>query len=223
MEGNDPEDLRGVKSVLQAAHSSGKVEAMVANAFPELDQESIREFIQMPAGNIFQNKKGGKKQEAIDDAWRYHERVVALADEHGEKLRVWCCGGGGDRIVQISMLKGWVDPEKMRPLHGSATPAVWDSLGIRKTPLSLGAAVCSQQNLSMRIREPDELCQRHGHVPRGALARPAARLLVHVRRVPAPRGVELSWGAVESHPEEHRKFLRSLATNIVLTWYRLPR
>jgi len=114
--------------------------------------------------------------------------------------------------VQISSLTGWVDPEKMRPLHGSATPAVWDSLGIRKTPLSLGAAVCSQQNLSMRIREPDELGQRHGHVPRGALARPAARLLVHVRRVPAPP----PWGAVESHPEEHRKFLRSLATGTPL-------
>ena len=31
-----------------------------------------------------------------------------------------------------------------------------------------------------------------------------------------PHPGSLSWGAVESHPEEHRKFLRSLATGTPL-------
>ena len=120
VEGNDPEDGHEIRRVLLAAHSSGKPEIMVANAFGDLSEEDIRKFVKMPAGDIFRHKKGGRKQESIDDAWRYLERVVELADDHGEDLRVWCCGAGGDRIVQISSLTGWVDPDKMRPLNSTS-------------------------------------------------------------------------------------------------------
>ena len=36
--------------------------------------------------------------------------------------------------MQISSLTGWVDPDKMRPLNSTQTPARWDSCGIRKSP-----------------------------------------------------------------------------------------
>ena len=132
MYGNDPNDASGIRRVLLAEHSSGKPEMMASAAFPDLRQEEVKQFINMEASNVFCVKKGGMKHQAIADAKITCQRLVELADVHGTKLRVWGCGGGMDRIVQISSLDGFVQPDNMRPLnHGPSPLAEWKSLGIR--------------------------------------------------------------------------------------------
>ena len=221
VEGNDPNDGFGRRlSVLDAVHSAGKTGAMVANAFPHLDSESIRKFLRMPADDIFKKKKGGKKLDAIADAWSYKERVIRQADEHGENLRVWCCGGGGDRIVQSSVKTGWVDPEKMRPLSFKGTAAMWDSCGIRKSP-NWEQQVAN--SLAYRATRTEGCCgsvnlKSSGNgtgTYRAELWR-RKQLVCSFMFGVYPHPGSLSWGDVDSHVEEHCQFLRSMATGTPL-------
>ena len=187
--------------MLLAEHSRGKPEAMARAAFPHLSDEEVAAFVEMDASNVFRLKKGGKKDEAIADAKTTCKKLIELADEHGSDLRIWGCGGGMDRIVQISSLTGFVQVDNMRPLNGSNTPAFWKSLGLRPSP-TMSGATCNSINLLSSFNGTGTYrveIWRNGECE------------THFFLGVYPHPGSMSWGAVESRPDEHAKFLRDLA------------
>lgn len=84
----------------------------------------------------------------IADAKTTCKKLVALADKHGTDLRIWGCGGGMDRIVQISSLTDFIQADNMRPLNG---------------PKTLSSAFAPQRvHLPGRVgqlNQPDFVCQ----------------------------------------------------------------
>ena len=207
--GNDPNDLSGIRSVLLAAHSRGKPEIMAKAAFPSLSIPEIATFVQMPAFNVFTNKGGNPKPQAPVDARRTCIDIIRLAEEHGLNLRIWGCGGGMDRMVQISdATTGFVDPTAMRPIQGREQPAEWDRLGIRKSPEweHQRATFRGGQCTSVQLTE-----HSNGEGTYRAEVWRNDQCVTHFYLGVYPHPGSQSWGAVEGRPHEHAKFLRNLA------------
>ena len=199
--GNDTDEGKIIKSVLSAPHSRRKPEKMLQAAFPGLSVPQITQLVDMPCFDVFCHKKGGLMEYAIADAKKACRKLIELADEHGSALRVWGCGGAMDRIVQISSLTGFVQADNMRPLSGARKPSAWAELGIRSSECVSGGKASSINLTSssdgtgtyrFEIWRNDE-CATHFFL--GVYPHPGC----------------LSWGAVESRPHEHAKFLRDLA------------
>ena len=200
--GNDPNDAAGARSVLLADHSRGKVEMMVSAAFPFLTPVQVRKFIDMEAFDIFKNKKGGTVVQAKADAWDACRRLVELAEIHGSQLRVYGCGGGMDRLVQISTTTGFIEPDKMRPLdHKSRQAGEHQALGIRHHQLADGRY--STLNLS-------STSDGTGTYKVEILRKGAVTTTFFLGVYPHPGS--MSWGSVETRTSEHIKFLTALAT-----------
>ena len=107
-----------------------------------------------------------------------------------------------DRIVQISSLDGFVQPDNMRPLnHGPSPLAEWKSLGIRPSHTVTNNR-CKSINLTSSANGTGtyrvEIWRNNAYV-------------THFFLGVYPHPGSLSWGAVESRPHEHAKFLRDLA------------
>ena len=145
--GNDTDEGKIIKSVLAAAHSRLKPEKMLRSAFPFLTEPDIDGLVQIPCHDVFRFKKGGNKAEAMADAKEACGKIIELADTHGSKLRLWGCGGGVDRIVQISSLTGFVQADNMRPLNGAKSPRMWQELGIRNSEC-VSNGRCASVNLT---------------------------------------------------------------------------
>ena len=200
--GNDPNDAAGARSVLLAAHSRGKPEMMVSAAFPFLTPVQVRKFIDMEAFDIFKNKKGGKNKQAKADAWDASRRLVELAEIHGSQLVVWGCGGGMDRLVQISTTTGFIEPDKMRPLnHKSRQAGEHQALGIRHHQLADGR----YGTLNMSSTSDGTGTYKVEILRKGAVT---TTFFLGVY----PHPGSMSWGSVETRTSEHIKFLTALAT-----------
>ena len=199
--GNDPNDAAGVRNVLLAAHSAGKGEVMVSAAFPLLTPVQVAQFIDMEAFDVFKNKNGGTIPESIADAKAACRRLVALAEMHGSALRVLGCGGGMDRLVQISTTTGFIEPDKMRPLTYIANQAVFTALGIRHHQRSDGRY--GTLNLS-------STSDGTGTYKVEILRKGAVTTTFFLGVYPHPGS--MSWGSVETRTSEHIKFLTALAT-----------
>ena len=200
--GNDPNDAAGIRNVLLAAHSAGKGEVMVSAAFPFLTPVQVAQFIDMEAFDVFKNKKGGTIPESIADAKAACRRLVALAEMHGSALRVWGCGGGMDRLVQISTTTGFIEPDKMRPLdHKSRQAGEHQALGIRHHQLADGRY--GTLNLS-------STSDGTGTYKVEILRKGAVTTTFFLGVYPHPGS--MSWGSVETRTSEHIKFLTALAT-----------
>ena len=175
---------------------------MVSAAFPFLTPVQVRKFIaDMEAFDIFKNKKGGTVVQAKADAWDACRRLVELAEIHGSQLVVWGCGGGMDRLVQISTTTGFIEPDKMRPLSYSANQAVFQALGIRHHQLADGSS--GTLNLSSSS-------DGTGTYKVEILRKGAVTTTFFLGVYPHPGS--MSWGSVETRTSEHIKFLTALAT-----------
>ena len=174
---------------------------MVSAAFPFLTPVQVRKFIDMEAFDIFKNKKGGKNKQAKADAWDASRRLVELAEIHGSQLRVWGCGGGMDRLVQISTTTGFIEPDKMRPLSYRAHQAVLQALGIRHHQLADGRY--GVLNLS-------STSDGTGTYKVEILRKRAVTTTFFLGVYPHPGS--LSWGSVETRTSEHIQVLTALAT-----------
>jgi hypothetical protein len=202
--GNDPNDAAGARSVLLAEHSRGKPEMMVGAAFPFLTPVQVRKFIDMEAFNVFKRKRGGTIKQAKADAWDACRRLVELAEIHGSQLRVWGCGGGMDRLVQISTTTGFIEPDKMRPLDNKSRQACeYQALGIRHHQLANGGY--STLNMS-------STSDGTGTYKVEILRKGAVTTTFFLGVYPHPGS--MSWGSVETHTSEHIKFLTALATGV---------
>ena len=202
--GNDPNDAAGARSVLLAEHSRGKPEMMVSAAFPFLTPVQVRKFIDMEAFNVFKNKHGGTVKQAKADAWDTCRRLVELAEIHGSQLRVWGCGGGMDRLVQISTTTGFIEPDKMRPLnHMSRQAGEHQALGIRHHQLTDGR----YGTLNMSSTSDGTGTYKVEILRKGAVT---TTFFLGVY----PHPGSMSWGSVETRTSEHIKFLTALATGI---------
>jgi hypothetical protein len=210
--GNDPNDAHGIRSVLLAEHSRGKPEIMLSSAFPFLTSPRITALVNMPASNVFCQKKGGARLEAVADAWSTVESLIELADEYEEDLRVWGCGGGMDRIVQISTAPDYpyLNPDLMMPLNASAKPTDWDKRGIRK------ALDWKRQTVEWKVKgrcssiNLDETADGTGTYRVVEIYR-SDQMVTHFFLGVYPHPGSQSWGAVKASNELHGKFLRDLA------------
>ena len=174
---------------------------MVSAAFPFLTPVQVRKFIDMEAYDIFKNKKGGTVEQAKADAWDACRRLVELAEIHGSQLVVWGCGGGMDRLVQISTTTGFIEPDKMRSLRYPAHQAVFQALGIRHHQLADGRY--GTLNLS-------STSDGTGTYKVEILRKGAVTTTFFLGVYPHPGS--MSWGSVETRTSEHIKFLTALAT-----------
>ena len=214
--GCDNKDAKGIENVLLAEHSDGKAQEMVRHAFPELSEPQVSAFVDMDAYDVWDKKSGGSKADCVADMWTTKEEIEALAEEHGEGLRVWFCGRGGDRLVQSSMLDGWVNPTRTRPTTYNELPAKWDELGIRKSP-NWEAQVAAH-----KVKDPTQPSRWRCNsvcLPSTASGRATYRaelwrgdhFVTHFYIGIYPHPASLSWSDVESRPDDHRKFLNDLA------------
>ena len=201
--GNDPNDSAGIRNVLLASHSAGKPAVMVSAAFPFLTPVQVRKFIDMEAFDVFEKVNGGTIEQSKADAKVACRRLVALAEMHGSSLRVWGCGGGMDRLVQISTTTGFIEPDKMRPLSYIANQAVFPALGIRHHQVASGR--CSTLNMS-------STSDGTGTYKVEILRKGAVTTTFFLGVYPHPGS--MSWGSVETRKSEHIKFLTALATGI---------
>ena len=177
---------------------------MVSAAFPFLTPVQVRKFIDMEAFNVFKEKKGGTIKQAKADAWDACRRLVELAEIHGSQLRVWGCGGGMDRLVQISTTTGFIEPDKMRPLdHKSRQAGEHQALGIRHHQLADGR----YGTLNMSSTSDGTGTYKVEILRKGAVT---TTFFLGVY----PHPGSMSWGSVETHTSEHIKFLTALATGI---------
>ena len=174
---------------------------MVSAAFPFLTPVQVRKFIDMEAYNVFKEKKGGTIKQAKADAWDACRRLVELAEIHGSQLRVYGCGGGMDRLVQISTTTGFIEPDKMRPLTYIANQAVFTALGIRHHQRADGRF--GTLNLS-------STSDGTGTYKVEILRKGAVTTTFFLGVYPHPGS--MSWGSVETRTSEHIKFLTALAT-----------
>ena len=218
---NDPIDRHGVESVFLAGHSAGKGELMLLSAFPTLSTLQVQDCLRMPAHNVFLEKKGGTKPEALERAWTTISDLIAFVEGFydadgewvpgaGDNAVIWGCGGGPDRaFVQCSMAspQGWINPDNMRPLNGSEKPAKWNELGIRKTLgwesqiLSKSYGYCKSINLTSSANGTGTY---RAELWRGGQ-------LVHTFIIGVfPHPGSQSWGDVESKEKQHAMFLRNL-------------
>jgi len=176
---------------------------MVSAAFPFLTPVQVRKFIDMEAFDVFEKVNGGTIEQSKADAKVACRRLVALAEMHGSSLRVWGCGGGMDRLVQISTTTGFIEPDKMRPLSYIANQAVFPALGIRHHQVASGRY--STLNMS-------STSDGTGTYKVEILRKGAVTTTFFLGVYPHPGS--MSWGSVETRKSEHIKFLTALATGI---------
>jgi hypothetical protein len=211
---NDPVDRRGVETVFAADHVHGKGERMVKSAFPLLSGHQIAVFLQMPASNVFKEKKGGTKQESVDCTWSTISDVIEHVQQYGDSTTIWGCGGASDRaFAQCSMqpgADGFINPNNMRPLNGSEKPATWDGLGFRKTP-GWEEQVSKKWGKKGFCKSINLFSTANGTgTYRAELWRGGQ--LVHVFMIGIyPHPGSQSWGDIQDREEHHKKFLRDLA------------
>ena len=93
---NDPHDRTGILGVFEAGHSRGKAERMIESAFPFLSLDQSIQLIEMPSYDVFRRKKGGTKDQAIEDAWSTISTIVELVEGYDEirLRRRWRMGSG---------------------------------------------------------------------------------------------------------------------------------
>jgi hypothetical protein len=140
--GCDSDDAKGIRNVLLAQNSNGKTQEIVRAAFPFLSGSQVDDFVDMDAYDVWQKKSGGSKDMCIADMWTTKEEIEALAEEHGPNLRIWFNGRGGDRLVQSSMIDGWVTPTRTRKTTATLKPEIWDELGRHSQEPQLGSSSC---------------------------------------------------------------------------------
>ena len=146
--GNDPIDQVGATSVHLAVHSAGKPEMIAKGAFPAMPADACLAWIRnMPADDVWRDKKGGNTKECKEDARRCAQIMIADGLAHGANLRVWGCGMGMDRMVQCSMKTGWFSDENMVPAKGGRAVEYWAHHGIRSSPFPVNPRSCASCNL----------------------------------------------------------------------------
>ena len=215
--GCDSKDAKGIRNVLVAEHSDGKTQAMVRSSFEFLNDEQVETFVDMKAFDVWQHKSGGTKPQCITDMWTTKVEIEELAQIHGENLRLWFCGRGGDRVVQSSMLDGWVMPTRTRPTTANETPDKWDELSILKSPN------WEAQVAELKMQKPNQPSQwrctsvclpstADGTGTYRAELWREGKFVTHFFIGIYPHPGSMSWGDVQTRPHEHRKFLNDLAS-----------
>ena len=105
-----------------------------------------------------------------------------------------------DRIVQISSLTGFVQADNMRPLHFHYTlRRKWEELGIRSSDST--AKYVGSLNLTSSANGTGTY---RAEIWRNGTCTTHFFLGLY------PHPGSMSWGAVQSRPHEHAKFLRDL-------------